>query len=81
MAWRTRAAWASPATWASPWTCPASARANPVYVSVGHRVSLDGAVRHVQAMLRGRRLPEPTRLAHDAANRQRLGEVGLDLGS
>ena len=52
------------------------ARSNPVYVSVGHRVSLEGAVRHVQAMLRGRRLPEPTRLAHEAASRQRLTGLG-----
>ena len=48
------------------------ARANPIYVSVGHRVSLPGAVRHVQSLLRGYRLPEPTRLAHAASNRQRV---------
>jgi len=39
----------------------------PVYVSVGHRVSLEGAVHHVMTMLGGYRLPEPTRQADRAA--------------
>ena len=39
----------------------------PVYVSVGHRVSLETAVRHVTALLGGYRLPEPTRQADKAA--------------
>jgi deoxyribonuclease V len=42
-------------------------RVQPVYVSVGHRVSLAGAVRHVMALLGGYRLPEPTRQADRAA--------------
>jgi deoxyribonuclease V len=46
--------------------------ANPIYVSVGHRVSLETALRWVLAAGRGRRLPEPTRLAHEAASRVRL---------
>jgi deoxyribonuclease V len=46
--------------------------ANPVYVSVGHRVSLETALRWVIGAGRGRRLPEPTRLAHEAASRVRL---------
>lgn len=51
-------------------------RVNPVYVSVGHRVSLEGAVRRVLALTRGYRLPEPTRQAHLAANafRRAAGE-------
>jgi deoxyribonuclease V len=40
-------------------------RANPLYVSVGHRIDLAGAVRAVLACGRGYRLPEPTRLAHE----------------
>ena len=48
------------------------ARANPLYVSIGHRVSLDTALAWVRSSLRGRRLPEPTRQAHDAATRVRL---------
>ena len=47
--------------------------ANPLYVSAGHRVSLESAEAWVRALLRGYRLPEPTRLAHLAANAARRG--------
>jgi len=40
---------------------------SPVYVSVGHRVDLAGAIAIIIACCRGYRLPEPTRLAHLAA--------------
>jgi deoxyribonuclease V len=43
----------------------------PVYVSPGHRVSLDRAVAIILATTRGHRLPEPTRLAHQAVTRFR----------
>lgn len=46
--------------------------ANPVYISIGHRVSLPTALAWVIALGRGRRLPEPTRLAHAAATQVRL---------
>jgi deoxyribonuclease V len=36
----------------------------PVYVSVGHHIDLDSAVRLVLGTTRGFRLPEPTRQAH-----------------
>jgi deoxyribonuclease V len=39
----------------------------PVYVSIGHRIDLPAAVRWVMSCCRGYRLPEPTRLAHQAA--------------
>ncbi|MFC2010324.1 deoxyribonuclease V [Chloroflexota bacterium] len=39
----------------------------PVYVSIGHRVDLDTAICWVMNCCRGYRLPEPTRLAHQAA--------------
>ena len=39
----------------------------PVFVSVGHRVDLDTAVRWVLACCRGYRLPETTRWAHRVA--------------
>ena len=39
----------------------------PVYVSIGHKVDLDTALKWVLACCRGYRLPEPTRLAHLAA--------------
>lgn len=55
------------------------ARVSPVYVSVGHRVTLEGAVRQVCAMLGRTRLPEPTRQAHLAANAlRRREEAGRD---
>jgi len=44
------------------------ARALPVYVGTGHRVSLELAVEWVLGLSEGRRLPLPIRLAHDAAN-------------
>jgi len=47
------------------------ARANPLHISLGHRVSLETAVGWVGATLRGRRLPEPTRAAHDWAGAAR----------
>ena len=40
----------------------------PVYVSIGHKVDLQTAVYWVLECCRGYRLPEPTRLAHLAAN-------------
>jgi len=39
----------------------------PVFVSVGHKISLREAVRWTLACCRGYRVPEPTRLAHQAA--------------
>lgn len=47
------------------------ARGKPVYVSVGHRVSLETAVALVRGACDGRRVPPPIRAAHDAANAAR----------
>lgn len=47
------------------------ARALPIFVGTGHRVSLETAVRLVLDLSDGRRLPLPIRLAHDAANAAR----------
>lgn len=44
------------------------ARTNPLFVSCGHRVSPETAVRWVLEGARGYRLPEPTRQAHLASN-------------
>ena len=55
------------------------ARALPVYVGTGHRVSLETAVEWVTALSEGRRLPLPTRLAHDAANAARRDHAGDQL--
>jgi deoxyribonuclease V len=43
-------------------------KVNPVFVSCGHRVSQETAVRWVLECARGYRLPEPTRQAHLASN-------------
>jgi len=52
----------------------------PVYVSVGHRVNLPGAVKLVLATARRYRLPEPIRHAHNEVNRMRLAERGREQG-
>lgn len=41
--------------------------ANPIYVSVGHKLTLAAAVGYLFATCRGFRLPEPIRRAHGAA--------------
>jgi deoxyribonuclease V len=46
----------------------------PVYVSVGHRCRLEDAAALVLGCGRGRRLPEPTRLAHDWVNALRKAD-------
>jgi deoxyribonuclease V len=43
----------------------------PVYVSVGHRVSLEKAIELVLHCARGCRIPEPIRKAHMVANEER----------
>ena len=43
------------------------ASVTPIYVSVGHRTSLERAVELTLACCKGYRMPEPTRLAHLAA--------------
>ncbi len=42
-------------------------RSNPLYVSIGHKVSLDDAITWTLATSSGYKVPEPTRLAHYAA--------------
>ncbi len=56
-------------------------RANikPVYVSVGHKISLETAVKIVTACLRGYRLPEPTRLADRLASQRGQPRVPVTL--
>ncbi len=45
---------------------------NPIYISVGHRISLATAVKMTQKCVTRYRLPEPTRLAHRMATEARL---------
>src|SRR5215210_397687 len=49
-------------------------KVSPVYVSVGNGIDLDSSVELVLACSTRYRLPEPTRQAHNAANRLRRGE-------
>ena len=49
-------------------------RVSPVYVSVGNGIDLESATALVLACCTKYRLPEPTRQAHNAANRLRRGE-------
>lgn len=47
----------------------------PLFISVGHRIDLDTAVRRVLDCCHGFRLPEPTRLAHLAAGGNLTGHA------
>jgi deoxyribonuclease V len=48
----------------------------PIYVSIGHKISLSSARKWVLNCCRGYRLPEPTRLAHLAAG----GNLKIETG-
>jgi deoxyribonuclease V len=48
-------------------------RVKPIFVSVGHRCTLADAIRLSLACTTRYRIPEPTRLAHQAVSRLRLG--------
>nr|WP_298134102.1 deoxyribonuclease V [uncultured Pseudoxanthomonas sp.] len=50
------------------WVLRSKLRCNPLIVSPGHRVSMQGALDAVLRTLRGYRLPEPTRLADRIAS-------------
>jgi deoxyribonuclease V len=41
--------------------------AKPVFISIGHRICLESAIRLTMECIRNYRLPEPTRLAHQLA--------------
>ncbi|PHM74498.1 deoxyribonuclease V [Xenorhabdus kozodoii] len=43
-------------------------RCNPLYISLGHRISIDSAVFWVEQCIRGYKLPEPTRWADGIAS-------------
>lgn len=42
-------------------------RVKPLFISIGHKISLENAICWVMQCCRGYRLPQPTRLAHMAA--------------
>jgi deoxyribonuclease V len=55
----------------------------PVFVSVGHRIDLAGAMEWVLRCTRGHRLPETTRCAHRLAGlaRREMARAGTDPGA
>ncbi|WOB25159.1 MULTISPECIES: deoxyribonuclease V [Xanthomonas] len=59
------------------WALRSKPRCNPLIVSPGHRVSMQGALDWTLRTLRGYRLPEPTRLADRLASRR--GEIDLPV--
>lgn len=58
------------------WALRSKLRCNPLIVSPGHRVSMQGALDWTLCTLRAYRLPEPTRLADRLASRR--GEIAMD---
>jgi deoxyribonuclease V len=53
----------------------------PVFVSVGHRVSLDSAIAMVISCCRGYKLPEPARRAHTLVTRYKSGAATPQTGN
>ena len=52
---------------------------NPLFISPGHRVSHETALKLTLACLRGYRLPEPTRIADKISKIKTVTEPALDL--
>lgn len=50
------------------WVWRSKKRCNPLFISTGHRVSIDTAFAWVQRCMKGYRLPEPTRWADAVAS-------------
>ncbi|HLB71440.1 MAG TPA: endonuclease V [Candidatus Methanoperedens sp.] len=50
------------------WLLKSSKRSRPIIIAPGHRVSLESSLSIVKACLRGHKLPEPARLAHEYAS-------------
>ncbi len=51
------------------------ARLKPVFVSVGHKITIDEGVKVVMRCCTKYRLPEPTRLAHQLVTREKLNHA------
>jgi deoxyribonuclease V len=51
---------------------------NPIYISPGHRISMEQSVSVIKNCIRGYRIPEPTRQAHILVNKVRIDDGGKD---
>lgn len=56
------------------WLLKSSKKCKPIVVAPGHRVSLESSLSIVKACIRGHKLPEPARLAHEYANMCKIEE-------
>ena len=55
------------------WLIKSTKRSRPIVVAAGHRVSHESALSIVKLCLRGYKLPEPVRLAHEYVNEVKKG--------
>jgi deoxyribonuclease V len=55
------------------WLLKSSKRSRPIVVAPGHKVSLERSLTIVKGSLRGHKLPEPSRLAHEYVNALKPG--------
>jgi len=53
------------------WVLRSRKGSKPIFVSPGHMVSLHSSLAIVRACVAGHRLPEPIRMAHEAANHEK----------
>jgi deoxyribonuclease V len=51
---------------------------NPIYISPGHRISMEQSVEVIKNCIKGYRIPEPTRQAHNLVNKVRIDDGGND---
>jgi deoxyribonuclease V len=63
------------------WLLKSRKNSRPIVVAPGHKVSLESSLSIVKACLRGHKLPEPARLAHEYANacKEELRKVSIQL--
>ncbi|ELX8381014.1 deoxyribonuclease V [Providencia vermicola] len=56
------------------WVLRSKKRCNPLFISPGHKVSVDSSLKWVEGCLKGYRLPEPTRFADGIASNRAFFE-------